>query len=97
MPYSLEEHIARTNMAHDFIWGTDIEIAITYHLLDVKIATYAVPQGHYVVRGPWLFNVPQVPDNTRPTMYISFTGNHFDIKLSRNEYLTAVMMSLRLP
>ena len=60
MPYSLEEHIACTNMAHNYIWGTDIEIAITCHLLDVNIATYTVPQGQYVVRGPWLFNVPQV-------------------------------------
>ena len=83
MLHSLEEHITCTNMAHEFIWGTDIEIAITCHLLDVNIATYAVPQGQYVVGGPWLFNVPEVPDNTRPTMFNSFTGNNFDVMLSK--------------
>ena len=83
MIHSLEEHIARTNMALDFVWGTDIEVAIACHLLDVNIAMYCVTQGDYVVRGPWLVNVPQVTDNTRPTMYISFTGNHFDVMLSQ--------------
>ena len=83
MLHSLEAHIARTNMALDFVWGTDIEVAIACHLLDVNIVMYCVTQGDYVVCGPWLANVPQVIDNTRPTKYISFTGNHFDVMLSQ--------------
>ena len=52
MLHSVEEHIARTNMALDFVWGTDIEVAIACHLLDVIIAMYCVTQSYYVVRGP---------------------------------------------
>ena len=78
----MEEHLARTGMEHNGVWGTDIEITAIAHLLNINIALFDVPLAQYVVRGPYL--VEQI-DNTRPTIFLSFTGNHINFILSQQE------------
>ena len=80
MQENLEEYLVQSDMQCN---GTDVEVVVAAHLLDVNIAMFNVPVGDYVVRGTWLVNHAQPMDNTRPTMYISYTGNHFDAILSQ--------------
>ena len=83
MQENLEEYLVQSDMQCNGVWGTDVEVVVAAHLLDVNIAMFNVPVGDYVVRGTWLVNHAQPMDNTRPTMYISYTGNHFDAILSQ--------------
>ena len=83
MQENLEEYLVQSDMQCNGVWGTDVEVVVAAHLLDVNIAMFNVPVGDYVVRGTWLVNHAQPMDNTRPTMYISYTGNHFDVILSQ--------------
>ena len=79
MQESLEGYLVQSDMQCNGVWGTDVEVGIA----DVNIAMFNVPAGDYVVLGPWLVNHAQPMDNTQPTMYISYTGNHFDLILSQ--------------
>ena len=80
MQEGLEEYLVQSDMQCNGVWGTDVEVVVAAHLLDVNIAMFNVPVG---VRGTWLVNHAQPMVNTRPTMYISYTGNHFDAILSQ--------------
>ena len=83
MQEGLEEYLVQSDMQCNGVWGTDVEVVIAAHLLDFNIAMFNVPAGDYVVHGPWLVNHAQPMDNTRPTMYILYTGNHFNVILSQ--------------
>ena len=82
---SVEEHLARTRMDQDGSWGTDVEVTAISHLLGVNIAMYDVLIDDYVTRGPYLVDPRQRIDNTRPTIYITFTGNHFNFVESQEQ------------
>ena len=60
---SLEEYLVQSDMQCNGVWGTDVEVVIAAHLLDMNIAMFNVPAGDYVVRGPWLVNHAQPMDN----------------------------------
>ena len=71
---SVEEHLARSGMEYNGVWGTDTEITALAHLLNINIALFDVPLGQYVVHGPYLVDPTQQIDNTSPAIYLSFTG-----------------------
>ena len=75
---SVEEHLARTRMDQDGSWGTDVEVTAISHPLGVNIAMYDVQIDDYITCGPYLVDPQQRNDNTRPTIYVTFTGNHFN-------------------
>ena len=81
--HGIERHIEDTEMESYSAWGTDVEVFATTHLLGVNIAMYNQHDGHYCVNGLWLVDPAQPMDNTNPTIYVSFTGNHFDVILSQ--------------
>ena len=56
---SVEEHLARSGMEHNGVWGTDTEITALAHLLNINIALSDVPLAQYVVRGPYLVHPTQ--------------------------------------
>ena len=64
-------------------WGTDVRIVVTTRLLGVNTAMYNEHDSHYCVNGPWLVDPAQSMDSTNRTIYVTFTGNHFDIILSQ--------------
>ena len=82
--YSLDPEKERSNEKKRYISSSEKKKAAKrVRYVDVNIAMFNVPVGDYVVRGTWLVNHVQPMDNTQPTMYISYTGNHFDAILSQ--------------
>ena len=53
MQENLEEYLVQSDMQCNGVWGTDVEVVVAAHLLDVNIAMFNVPVGDYVVRGGW--------------------------------------------
>ena len=75
---SVQDYLDRTAMAHNGTWGTDFEMAVLAHLLQTVI--YSFKAGQY-----WLAVFPCSIDRTIPedvsgkSMYIYYTGNHFEV------------------
>ena len=82
---TVEDYIVRTRMDHDGAWGTDKEITVLAHLLQINIVSFNVGLGQYGVWGPGCLDPATYPeDYSRPTLYILFVGNnHFNFMLSQ--------------
>ena len=48
MQESLEEYLVQSDMQCNGVWGTDVEVVVAAHLLDVNLAIFNVPAGDYV-------------------------------------------------
>ena len=80
---TIEGHLTESNMDRNGSWGTDVEIIALAHLLGVNITTYSMVHNSYVVRGPWLVDPAQQMNNSLPTIYLSYTGDHFNVVISQ--------------
>ena len=80
MAHCIERHIEDINMELYDAWGTDVEIIVACtHLLGVNITIYSEHDNHYCVNCLWLVDAAQSIGNTNPIIYVSFSGNHFDV------------------
>ena len=74
---SVENYLTRTRMAMSGTWGTDFEMTLLAHLLDMVVYSYKA--GQY-----WIAYFPKEIDHSLPenvnkkSMYIYYTGNHYD-------------------
>ena len=75
---SIENYLARTDMAVSGTWGTDFEMTLLAHLLDTVVYSYKAGQF-------WIACFPKGIDHSLPedvnkkSMYIYYTGNHYDV------------------
>ena len=75
---SVENYLCRTNMANEGAWGTDLEMSLLAHMLDIVVYSYKAGQF-------WIACFPKGIDHSLPedvnkrSIYIYYTGNHYDV------------------
>ena len=75
---SVENYLARTNMANEGAWGTDLEMSLLAHMLDIVVYSYKAGQF-------WIACFPKGIDHSLPedvnkkSIYIYYTGNHYEV------------------
>ena len=64
------------------VWGTETEMLVLAHVLGVNIASYNKVLRSYQIYSPGVTESDAFQeDNSRPTIYIVITGNHFNVVL----------------
>ena len=82
---TIDQYIERTQMDCNYVWGTQNEILTFAHMAGVNIASYNTNDRHYEYFKPGVIDINVFPDdNSRPTIYIQYTGNHFNVVLSQD-------------
>ena len=78
---SVEEYIQQTAMDRDGTWGSAIEIATLSHMLHVPIYVYDVSHeiSRYTAYFPSLIDRSLTNHIRCMSLYIHFTGNHFNV------------------
>ena len=78
---SIEEYIQQTIMNCDGTWGSAIEIVSLSHMLNVPIYIYDVSHevSRYIVYFPSTIDRSLTNDIQCMSLYIHFTGNHFNV------------------
>ena len=74
-------------MEQDGEWASEIDMAVLAHTLDVDVASFDVCGCNYSLWSRGLLHPDQLftVDQTRPTIFIYYTGarNHFNVILSQ--------------
>ena len=81
---TIEDYILHSKMDQRGSWGSEVEMALLAHKLGINIASFNAPVGDYAVWSAGYFSPNQYgEDNSRPTIYLFFTGDHFNVVLSQ--------------
>ena len=84
---TIEDYISRTRMEQEGAWGSQIDMAVLAHRLDVDIASFDVCGGNYSLWSRGLLQPDQHFDveQIRPRIFIYYTAerNHFHVILSQ--------------
>ena len=82
---TIEEYIERSQMAQNYVWGSQNEMFVQAHMAGVNIASYNTTERQYHFQNPGVIDINAYPDdNSRPSIYVQYTGNHFNMVLSQN-------------
>ena len=81
---TIDDYIDRTQIDQEGAWGSDIEMALISHKLSINVASFNVATGNYGIWSPGILSPNEFGGNqSRPTIYIHYTGNHFNVVLSQ--------------
>ena len=75
---SVEIYLARTNMANEGAWGTDLEMSLLAHMLDIVVYSYKAGQ-FWIACFPKGIDYSLPEDVNKKSIYIYYTGNHYDV------------------
>ena len=79
---TIQEYLEETQMHRNYTWGTDRELFV---LAVVNIANYNINDEYYHFHTPGVIGGDAYPDdNSRPSIYIQYTGDHFNVILSQD-------------
>ena len=82
---TLEDYITNSQIDQLGVWGTETEMLVLAHVLEVNIAFYNQVLRSYQIYSPGVIEPDAFQeDNSRPTIYVVFTGNHFNVVLSQD-------------
>ena len=82
---TIHEYIQRSQMAHNYVWGSQNEMFVLAHMAGVNIASYNTTERQYHFHNPGVIDINAYPDdNSRPCIYVEYTGNHFNVVLSQS-------------
>ena len=82
---TIDEYIEHSHMDRNYTWGSHTEMIVLAHMAGVNIASYNTLVRDYDFLSPGLIDINVYPeDNSRPTIYITYTGNHFNVVLSQD-------------
>ena len=76
---SIQRYIASTGMDRDSTWGTDIEMLSLAHMLQTPVHSYSQPLGAWQRYSPHNVETQLRDDYQQRSMYLFFTGNHFNV------------------
>ena len=78
---TIDDYIDRTQIDQEGAWGSDIEMALISHKLSINVASFNVATG---IWRPGILSPNEFgEDQSIPTIYIHYTGNHFNVVLSQ--------------
>ena len=72
-------------MDRNYTWVTHNEMIVLAHMVGVNMASYNTVDKYYHFMSPGLIDIHAYPeDNSRPTIYVAYTGDHFNMVLSQD-------------
>jgi len=81
---TVEEYISNRRIDQMGAWGTNVEMVVLAHLFKANMYSYNVNSCEYWVYEPrWIGFVAGTEYYLQPSLYILYTGNHFDVLLSQ--------------
>ena len=81
---TIEEYIEHSHMDQNRVWGTQNEMLVLAHMAEVNIASFNKRERQYHFNFPGVIDYHAYPeDHTRPSIYLEYTGNHFNVVLSQ--------------
>ena len=81
---TIEEYIEHSHMDQNRVWGTQNEMLVLAHMAEVNIAPFNKCERQYHFNFPGVIDYHAFPeDHTRPSIYLEYTGNHFNVVLSQ--------------
>ncbi len=82
---TIDEYIEHSRMDHNYAWGTHNEMLVLAHMAGLNIASYNIIEHQYHFHNPGMIGINAYPDdNSRPTIYITYTGDHFKLVQSQD-------------
>ena len=82
---TIDEYIEHSQMAHNYVWGSQNEMFVLAHMAGVNIASYNTIERQYHFQNPGVIDINAHPnDNSWPCLYVQYTGNHFNVVLSQD-------------
>ena len=64
---TIDEYIQRSQMAHNYVWGSQNEMFVLAHMAGVNIASYNTTERQYHFHNPGVIDINAYPDdNSRP-------------------------------
>ena len=82
---TIQEYLEETQMHCNYTWGIDRELFVLAHMAVVNIANYNTNDEYYHFHTPGVIGGDTYPDdNSRPSIYIQYTGDHFNVVLSQD-------------
>ena len=72
-------------MDRNYAWGTHNEMLVLAHMAGLNIASYSTIDRQYHFHNPGMIDINAYPDdNSQPTIYITYTGDHFNMVQSQD-------------
>ena len=84
----MEAYLTQTRMAENGIWGTDFEMSILAHKLSTIVYSYKAGENWIACFANGIDKSIREDVNCK-SMYIFYTGNHFDVVTSIRRRLTS--------
>ena len=78
---SIEEYLSRTRMSQQNVWGTQTEMTVLAHMLDINVLSFSVEARQYSRYTAPLITSGSYDDDidTLHSIYIYSADNHFDV------------------
>ena len=87
--HSVDDYLARSDMAENGVWGGDFEMCILAHVLDAPIYSYQADTNYWLCCFPHAID-RRVPENVNvPSLYIFLRRNHFQVVTAVRRRLTS--------
>ena len=81
----IHEYIEHSRMDRNYSWGTHNEILVLAHIAGLNMTSYNTIEHQYNFHNPGMIDINAYPDdNSWPTIYITYTGNHFNFVQSQD-------------
>ena len=81
---TIDEYIEHSRMDRNYSWGTHNEMLVLAHMAGLNMASYNTIERQYHFHNPGMIDINAYPDdNSRPTIYITYTGDHFNLVQSQ--------------
>ena len=66
------------------VWGSQNEMLALAHMAGVNIFSFNEIDRHYHIHSPGVIDYNAYPkDYTKPSIYLKYTGNHFNVVVSQ--------------
>ena len=82
---TIDGYIEQSRMDCNYSWGTHNEMLVLAHMAGLNMASYNTIEHQYHFHNPGMIDINAYPDdNSRPTIYITYTGDHFNLVQSQD-------------
>ena len=87
--HSVDDYLARSDMAEYGVWGGDFEMCVLAHMLDTPIYSYQADNNYWLGCFPHAID-RRVPQNVNVnSLYILLRSNHFQVVTAVRRMLTS--------
>ena len=86
---TVQQYIANSRVDRQGAWGTWVEMMVLANMVGANVYSYRIQNDYYEIASPGYIDPAAYPqDYGRQSMYILYTGNHFNVVLSQEPATT---------